>query len=96
MRVARLGAGANSAAALLDDPERHTFHLGSEEGLYPLCAEHLLLLLMCGASCKYDAIHQSPMPSPLHLTYVKAPTRRMVNRGRSQSTAPSELSVVIS
>jgi hypothetical protein len=46
-------------------PNATHLHLRSEGGLYPLCAEHLhhLLHLMCGASCTYDAIHQSPTPS---------------------------------
>src|SRR5215217_308817 len=80
-------------------PSTTHFHLRSRGGLYPLCAEHHHQLLMCGASCKYDAIHRSPMPSPLrtrHLICEKVLTRRKVNGGPSQSTAPSELAVVIS
>lgn len=60
-------------------PRATHIHLRSEGGLYPWCAGHLrhLLHLMCGASCKYDAIHRSPMPSPLptrHLISENAPT----------------------
>src|SRR5215212_7463345 len=60
---------SSSVATVNSIPSATHFHLRSEGVLYPLCAEYLhhLLLLKCGASCKYDAIHRSPMPSPLHL-----------------------------
>jgi hypothetical protein len=61
-------------------PNTTHFHLRSEGGHYPLCAEHLhhLLLLMCGASCKYDAIHRSSMPfcsdKVFVMPYIGVPT----------------------
>src|SRR5829696_8846111 len=58
---------SSSVATVNSIPSAAHFHLRSAGGLYPLCAEHFhhLLLLMCGASCKYDAIHRNPMPSLL-------------------------------
>jgi hypothetical protein len=58
---------SSSVATVNSIPSATHFHLRSAGGLYPLCAEHFhhLLLLMCGASCKYDAIHRNPMPSLL-------------------------------
>src|SRR5215216_5222068 len=62
---AQLREEANIATEFPDDlPSQsrcHSLnsHLCSEGGLDPWCCEHLhhLLLLMRGASCKYDAIH---------------------------------------
>jgi hypothetical protein len=70
------------------------FHLRSEGELYPLCAEHLhhLLLFMCGASCKYDAIRRSPMPSPLRTGYLTSSSKNLpYSRTRSASVNGLEM-----